>query len=56
MSNKEGDKYMKRLKRLLVLFVTVAMMMTMCLPMMAQAAAGNDGIVGTKKRCNYNSR
>lgn len=38
---------MKSLKRLLVLFVTVAMMMTMCLPMMAKAAAGNDGIVGT---------
>lgn len=39
---------MKSLKRLLVLFVTVAMMMTMCLPMMAKAAKGEDGIVGTK--------
>ena len=38
---------MKSLKRLLVLFVTVAMMMTMCLPMMAKAAEGKDGVVGT---------
>ena len=39
---------MKSLKRLLVLFVTVAMMMTMCLPMMAKAAPiGTDADTGT---------
>lgn len=40
---------MKSLKRLLVLFVTVAMMMTMCLPMMAKAAAEKVPATGTNQ-------